>query len=122
MAAADKFKSRRETSHIVAPTAQEKAQAIDSLFSSLGTAPPTTKTGAPILNVPQPKQITKDTVQKALGGYIEIFSTFGGGTILVDGKNQRLPYRVTSPIQMAELTAKYLIDTPQSVLRARRVK
>ncbi len=108
MAAADKFKKTR--SHVIAPTTAEKETALDTLFASLPTAAP--KSGV--------KKTALPTVLRPAGS-VEIFSTFGFGSIVIDGKDTKLPYIVSNPTELMSLKAVYQIDKPGSYLKTRRI-
>lgn len=112
MSSAASFKAKRaqKEPHVLAPTTKEKTDALDSLFSKFApqqaafvAAPPTT--------VPEAPQT----------GGVEIFSAMGFGSIFIDGKDTPLPYVVRNPVLLAQLKANYVMDTPNAVLRTRKV-
>ena len=99
MGAADKFKKKR---NIIAPTAEEKEKAIEQLFNSLPTS------------VPNLDKLTEveEKIDPPRSGGIEIYSTFGFGSIVVDGHDTKLPYRVYDSVKLMQLKAQYPIDRP----------
>lgn len=101
--ASSKFKNKRQ-SHVLEQTAEEKKEAIDNLFASLPTAPPVQA------KEPEPK----------ING-VEIFSVLGGGSILVDGVSVNLPVVITQMSKWMKLKEFYRVDSPNSVLRSRRL-
>lgn len=52
---------------------------------------------------------------------VEIYSTFGAGSIVIDGKNRVLPVVLTDPIEIQRVRQEFQVDTPLSYLRSRRV-
>lgn len=115
--ALDRIKARRaaksETAHILEQSPQEKLDQIDNLFASLPTAPPK---GA----IPPKVNISTSYVAPVSG--VEIFSTFGAGSILIDGKSVTLPVVVSDPLKLLQLKHFYQIDAPTSSLRSRVIK
>ena len=102
--AADRLKALREKK------SEDRLSRVDAMLASI--LPPVV---APVAQkeVVLPAQTTQSGV--------EIFSTFGAGSILVNGKEQLLPITVTDPILLSSLRSQYNIDTPQSYLRSRKV-
>lgn len=119
--ASDKIKARRkaqqEQSHIIEQSPAEKIAAIDTLFSSLPSAPPAESKAA----AAQPFVPKRTQTKEISTAGVEIFSTFGGGSILVDGKSVTLPFVINDPIKLLELKALYQIDAPNSILKSRRI-
>lgn len=113
--ASDRFrKVKAEPKEIIppalVPTAEEKAKALDELFGKIN---PHAQEIAKTIEAPtEPKE-------KAHG--VELFSTFGGGSIIIEGKDTPLPVLITSPVLLLELRAKYNIDTSSSIIRSRQV-
>lgn len=113
-------KAQQENSHVIEQTAEEKIAAIDSLFSSLPSAPPASaKQSIAVSPKFVPQKETNQPVAKA--GGVEIFSTFGGGSILIEDKSVTLPTVVTDPILLMKLKTHYGIDAPNSILKSRRL-
>ena len=52
---------------------------------------------------------------------VEIYSTFGAGSIVIDGKNRVLPVVLTDPIEIKRVRQEFQVNTPLSYLRSRRV-
>lgn len=104
--ALDKIRQSRQIK--LEQTAEEKEEAIDNLFAKFGSAPPQKPTA------PNPPRA-------AIAGGIEIYSVFGGGSILVNGKDTPLPYIVSSPVEMNKLREEYPLDHSTSPLRTRKV-
>lgn len=73
------------------------------------------------LNVQRPPQKQVDTPPAPPTNSVEIYSTFGLGSILVNNKSVSLPYIVTSPLELLQLQSQYDIDSPHSYLRSRRI-
>lgn len=106
MSALDKIRQSRQIR--LEQTAEEKEQALDTLFSKFGSNPPQK---IPVASPPR----------AAITGGLEIYSVFGGGSILVNGKDTPLPYAVSSPAEMVKLREAYPLDQPNSPLRTRKV-
>lgn len=114
-------KAQQEKSHVLEQTAEEKVAAIDSLFNSLPSAPPAAaKQTFDVTPKFVPQLQPKTSAHPASGG-VEIFSTFGGGSILIKDKSVTLPTVVTDPVLLMELKAHYGIDAPNSILKSRRL-
>ena len=111
--ASDRFKKlKAEPQEInpptIAPTAEEKAKDLDDLFGKIN---------------PQAQEFTQkvETPDEPPAHGVELFSTFGGGSIIIEGKDTPLPVLVTSPVLLMELRARYNIDTSNSIIRSRQV-
>ena len=106
-----KAEEKAQISPAIVPTAEEKAQALDKLFGQINPAAAemAKKIETPIADLNVQSHGT------------ELFSTFGGGSILIEGKDTPLPVLITSPLLMLELRARYMIDTPNSIIRSRQV-
>lgn len=109
--ASELIKARRqaakEKAHVIEQSPAEKEAEIAALFAKISTPQPQ----------PQP---VKHVEPKAVAG-VEIYSTFGGGSIIVNGKSVTLPFVVSDPITLLELRSSYDIDTPHSIIRSRRI-
>lgn len=129
MATSDKFKNKRvKELDAVAPRREEsideKVQALDNLFAKFGTTPPaSTKPKSNVqTHVPHAQTVNNTSVPtRSMGAQVEIYSNFGGGTILVNGKNERLPYLVPDAQTLMHLRNSFEIDTAHAVLRTRRI-
>lgn len=109
---ARRAKAKAQESHVIAPTVEEKTAAIDSLFSKFAPA-----------GMPKPQAIPQvEESSSPQSGGVEIFSAMGFGSILVNGKDTSLPYIVRDPLTLLQLKATYVMDTPNSVLRTRKVQ
>lgn len=97
---------RKEKSYVIQDTSEDKQAAIDKLFNSMTTAPPQAPVKVPV---------------KPPSG-VELYSTMGVGSILINGESVLLPYIISDPIQLMNLRAQYSIDSPTSFLRTRKVK
>ena len=100
--AADRLRALREKK------SEDRLSRVDAMLASI--LPPV---AAPVPQITQPVQPVESGV--------EIFSTFGVGAIIVNGKEQLLPITVTDPLLLSQLRSQYNIDTPQSYLRSRKV-
>lgn len=111
--ASELIKARRqaakEKAHVIEQSPAEKEAEIAALFAKISTAPPQVQ--------PQP---VKSVEPKAVTG-VEIYSTFGGGSLLINGRSVTLPFVVSDPLTLLELRNTYDIDAPQSVIRSRRL-
>lgn len=122
VATSDKFKNKRAE---VAPrreeSNEERVAALDNLFASLGTSPPPgAKAPAGIVRQPVNNSSSPGT-KSSPGAQVEIYSNFGGGTILINGVNERLPYRVPDTQTLVQLKNTFEIDTAHAILRTRRI-
>lgn len=108
--ASELIKARRqaakEKAHVIEQTPAEKEAEIAALFAKISTTP-----------APPPVATTEPT---AVTG-VEIYSTFGGGSMIINGKSVTLPFVVTDSLTLLELRSNYDIDTPHSVIRSRRL-
>ena len=106
--ASELIKARRqaakEKAHVIEQTPAEKEAEIAALFAKISTTP------APVATT-EPKAVTG----------VEIYSTFGGGSMIINGKSVTLPFVVTDSLTLLELRSNYDIDTPHSVIRSRRL-
>ena len=113
--ASDRFRKtkaepREINSPALVPTAEEKAKALDDLFGKINPE---------AMELAKKIEMPKAQLEPQAHG-VELFSTFGGGSIIIEGKDTPLPVLITSPVLLMELRAKYNIDTSSSVIRSRQ--
>lgn len=96
----------------------EREMALDELFSKAavhtGTSP------AQVKAYEQKSALAAAALSAPKKG-VEIYSTFGAGSIVIDGKNHPLPVVLTDPVEIRRVKQEFQIDTPLSYLRSRRV-
>ena len=96
----------------------EREMALDELFSKAavhtGTSPAQVKAY-------EQKSALAAAAPSAPKKGVEIYSTFGAGSIVIDGKNHPLPVVLTDPVEIQRVKQAFQIDTPLSYLRSRRV-
>jgi len=102
---ADRLRALREKN------SNDRLSKVDAMLASI--LPPVVAPAPQITQSVQPVQPVESGV--------EIFSTFGVGAIIVNGKEQLLPITVSDPLLLSQLRSQYNIDTPQSYLRSRKV-
>ena len=98
----------------------EREMALDELFSKAavhtGTSPAQVKAYEQKSALAAAAQISSAPKKG-----VEIYSTFGAGSIVIDGKNHPLPVVLTDPVEIQRVKQEFQIDTPLSYLRSRRV-
>ena len=98
----------------------EREMALDELFSKAavhtGTSPAQVKAYEQKSALAAAAQVSSAPKKG-----VEIYSTFGAGSIVIDGKNHPLPVVLTDPVEIRRVKQEFQIDTPLSYLRSRRV-
>ena len=98
----------------------EREMALDELFSKAavhtGTSPAQVKAYEQKSALAAAAQVSSAPKKG-----VEIYSTFGAGSIVIDGKNHPLPVVLTDPVEIQRVKQAFQIDTPLSYLRSRRV-
>ena len=98
----------------------EREKALDELFSKAavhtGTSPAQVKAYEQKSALAAAAQVSSAPKKG-----VEIYSTFGAGSIVIDGKNHPLPVVLTDPVEIKRVKQEFQIDTPLSYLRSRRV-
>ena len=98
----------------------EREMALDELFSKAavhtGTSPAQVKAYEQKSALAAAAQVSSAPKKG-----VEIYSTFGAGSIVIDGKNHPLPVVLTDPVEIQRVKQEFQIDTPLSYLRSRRV-
>lgn len=98
----------------------EREMALDELFSKAavhtGTSPAQVKAYEQKSALAAAAQVSSAPKKG-----VEIYSTFGAGSIVIDGKNHPLPVVLTDPVEIKRVRQEFQIDTPLSYLRSRRV-
>ena len=98
----------------------EREKALDELFSKAavhtGTSPAQVKAYEQKSALAAAAQVSSAPKKG-----VEIYSTFGAGSIVIDGKNHPLPVVLTDPIEIKRVRQEFQVDTPLSYLRSRRV-
>lgn len=101
----------------------DREKALDELFSKAavhtGTSPEQVKAYEQKSALAAAK--TASSAPSAPKKGVEIYSTFGAGSIVIDGKNRVLPVVLTDPIEIQRVRQEFQVDTPLSYLRSRRV-
>ena len=96
----------------------EREKALDELFSK--AAVHTGVNPAQVKAYEQKSALTKTNPSAPKKG-VEIYSTFGAGSIVINGKTQVLPVVLTDPVEIQRVKQEFQVDTPLSYLRSRRV-
>ena len=98
----------------------EREMALDELFSKAavhtGTSPAQVKAYEQKSALAAAAQVSSAPKKG-----VEIYSTFGAGSIVIDGKNHPLPVVLTDPVEIQRVKQEFQVDTPLSYLRSRRV-
>ena len=98
----------------------EREKALDELFSKAavhtGTSPAQVKAYEQKSALAAAAQVSSAPKKG-----VEIYSTFGAGSIVIDGKNHPLPVVLTDPVEIQRVKQEFQVDTPLSYLRSRRV-
>ena len=99
----------------------DREKALDELFSKAavhtGTSPEQVKAYEQKSALAAAKATPASVPKKG----VEIYSTFGAGSIVIDGKNHVLPVVLTDPVEIQRVRQEFQVDTPLSYLRSRRV-
>lgn len=109
----EKIKAMRQAkAHVLEPTAAEKEAELDRLFAKVN----------PMAEALQSAKIQPQPQKAIPQRGTEIYSVFGAGVILINGKEQMLPYLVTSPAELNRLRQEFSLNSPHSPLRTRELK
>lgn len=91
---------------------REKEKRIDSLFDNISRS----------LNQDIPREYKRQSpkISSPSGSY-QIYAVFGGGSIIIDGKEHSLPVNISSAAKLEKLKRQYAI-TESSTLRVREIR